>query len=48
MEPTRAHFFRASHDDQTRWAKLNDKHGQDEDHHINLSDYEMDLSEAGR
>jgi len=33
-----------------RWAKLDDKHLHDHDHdrHVNLSDFEMDLSESGR
>jgi DnaK suppressor protein len=33
--------------DENRWAKLADK-SLDDDHEVNLSDFEMDLSEAGR
>jgi len=31
-----------------RWAKLDDKGLDDADHDINLSDFEMDMSESGR
>jgi len=37
--------------DNSRWAKLDDKRmadDHDHDHGINLSDFEMDLSESGR
>jgi DnaK suppressor protein len=34
--------------DSTRWAKLATSGHEDHDHEINLSDYEMDLSESGR
>jgi len=36
--------------DNSRWAKLDDKHltDHDHDHPINLSDFEMDLIESGR
>lgn len=36
--------------DDTRWSKIDDKHLRDADHDssIKLSDFEMDLSEAGR
>src|SRR4051794_38322007 len=41
--------FRAA-SDQHRWDKVYEKAGDDHDHDhgINLSDYEMDLSESGR
>jgi len=41
-------FLAAS--DQHRWDKVYEKTGEDHDHDhgINLSDYEMDLSETGR
>lgn len=34
--------------DDTRWAKLSDKHMDDGEGDINLSDFEMDLTETGR
>ena len=34
--------------DDTRWAKLSDKGMDDGDNDINLSDFEMDLTETGR
>lgn len=34
--------------DSNRWAKLASTGHDDHDHDINLSDYEMDLSESGR
>jgi DnaK suppressor protein len=35
--------------DDTRWAKMYDKSSSDsDDAHVNLSDFEMDLSESGR
>ncbi len=39
--------FRAE-PDAMRWAKLDDKGLDDRDSEINLSDFEMDLSESGR
>jgi DnaK suppressor protein len=42
--------YGAAASDHNRWAKLDDKHlgGVDNDSDINLSDFEMDLSESGR
>ena len=40
-------FFRAE-PDALRWAKIDDKGTDDRDRDINLSDFEMDLSESGR
>ena len=34
--------------EDTRWAKLSDKHMDEGEGDINLSDFEMDLSESGR
>lgn len=34
--------------DNSRWAKLADKSMDDTEHEINLSDFEMDMSESGR
>jgi len=34
--------------DDHRWAKIYDKPSEDSDSDINLSDFEMDLSESGR
>ena len=31
-----------------RWADVSDRHFEDSDRRINLSDYEMDMSESGR
>ncbi|RUL86124.1 TraR/DksA family transcriptional regulator [Tautonia sociabilis] len=31
-----------------RWAEISDRHFDEGDRHINLSDYEMDMSESGR
>ena len=31
-----------------RWADITDRHFDEGDRHINLSDYEMDMSESGR
>ncbi|QDV37830.1 TraR/DksA family transcriptional regulator [Tautonia plasticadhaerens] len=31
-----------------RWADISDRHFDEGDRHINLSDYEMDMSESGR
>ncbi|HEV3166308.1 MAG TPA: TraR/DksA C4-type zinc finger protein [Isosphaeraceae bacterium] len=39
-------FGRGAED--TRWAKLYDKPHEDNDREVNLSDFEMDLSESGR
>jgi DnaK suppressor protein len=43
----RGHSFGTSGEDN-RWAKLSDKHLDDADNYINLSDFEMDLTESGR
>jgi DnaK suppressor protein len=43
------HQFGPAADEQNRWAKLYDKSDDhDGDSHINLSDFEMDMSETGR
>jgi DnaK suppressor protein len=39
--------FGVAGDEGGRWAKLSDK-GMDDDHDVNLNDFEMDLTETGR
>jgi DnaK suppressor protein len=42
------HQFGTAADEQNRWAKIYDKSDDHDDSHINLSDFEMDMSETGR